>query len=264
MIAGMIARHHCRELRFRRSWTEALRYEVMRLAMLALLAATAHGQTFEVASVKPNTSGAGDGIVRPLPGNEVYVAQNMPLRILVMVAYSLTDRQLSGGPDWFAGERWDIRAKADRSYPTETLRVMLQKLIEERFQLKFRRELREMPVWELVVDKGGPKMPKHDPNDIDRGPMRGGPNGRGLSGTNLPMDHFALSLSRMLDKNVVNKTGLDGFWDVTLDFVREQDRDQNGPSIFTAVREQLGLRLVAARGPVEHMTVLSAERPTAN
>jgi uncharacterized protein (TIGR03435 family) len=236
----------------------------MKLAMLAALAGAAYGQTFEVASIKPNTSGAGGGIVRPMPGNQVYMAQNMPLLAIMTVAYTVTNRQISGGPDWITTERWDLNAKADRSYPTEQLRVMLQKLLEERFQLKLRREPREMPVWELVVDKGGPKMPKHDPADLDRGPMGPGPNGRGMSGKNLPMSYLAFSLSRMLDRNVVDKTGLDGSWDVTLDFVREQDPNQDGPSIYTAVREQLGLRLVSARGPVEHLVIESAERPSAN
>jgi uncharacterized protein (TIGR03435 family) len=236
----------------------------MKLAMLAALAAVAYGQAFEVASIKANTSGAGGGIVRPMPGNQVYMAQNMPLLAIMTVAYTVTNRQISGGPDWIGTERWDLNAKADRSYPTETLRVMLQKLLEERFQLKLRREPREMPVWELVVDKGGPKMPKHDPADLDRGPMGPGPNGRGMSGKNLPMSYLAFSLSRMLDRNVVDKTGLDGSWDVTLDFVRERDPNQDGPSVFTAVREQLGLRLVPARGPVEHLVIESAERPSAN
>jgi len=236
----------------------------LRLGMLAALTGAVYAQSFEVASIKPNTSGSRNGIVRAMPGNQAYTAANMPLRVLIMVAYSLTDRQLAGGPDWLVSERWDINAKADRPYPTETLRVMLQRLLEERFKIRYRRDTREVALWELVSDKGGPKMPEHDPNDLDRGPMRAGANGRGLEGTNIPMDYFALSLSRMLDKNVVNKTGLNGYWDVTLDFVREQDRDQNGPSVFTALREQLGLRLVPSRGPVEFMVIESAERPSAN
>jgi uncharacterized protein (TIGR03435 family) len=124
--------------------------------------------------------------------------------------------------------------------------------------------MREMPVYELVVDKGGPKMPKHDAKDLDHPPMGPGPNGRGMSGRNLPMNYLAFSLSRMLDRNVLDKTGLDGYWDVVIDFVREQDPNQDGPSIFTAMREQLGLRLVAARGPVEHIVIESAERPSGN
>jgi uncharacterized protein (TIGR03435 family) len=237
-----------------------------RLSAVSLLAAVACAQTFEVASVKPSAPGQRGGIVRPMPGNQAYMAQNMPLRILMTVAYTVTNRQISGGPDWIDTEPWDLMAKADRAYPVEQLRVMLQKVLEERFQMKVRRETREMPVWELVVDKGGPKMPKHDPTDINRAPMGPGPgpNGRGMAGQNLPISYLAFSLSRMLDRNVIDKTGLDGVWDVSIDFVREQDPNQDGPSIFTAVREQLGLRLVSARGPVEHLVIEGAERPAAN
>jgi uncharacterized protein (TIGR03435 family) len=240
----------------------AVGYRVSLLAALCGLAGFA--QTFEVASVKPAAPGQQGGIVRPMPGNREYMARNMPLQTIMTVAYMVTNRQISGGPAWTADDRWDLNAKADKPYATEQLRAMLQKLLEERFQLKLRRETREMPVWELVVDKGGPKMTKHDPNDIDRGPMRGGPNGRGLSGTNTPMSLLALTLSRLLDRNVIDKTGLDGYWDLTIDFVRDQDPNQDGPSIFTAVREQLGLRLAAAKGPVEHIVIESAERPSAN
>lgn len=192
------------------------------------------------------------------------MAQNLPLRMLMTVAYTVTDRQIAGGPDWMGAERWDLNAKADKPYPIEQLRVMLQKVLEERFNMKIRREKREMPVWELVVDKGALKMAKHADGDVDHPPMGPGPNGRGMSGKNIPISYLAFSLSRMLDRNVIDKTGLDGCWDVTLDFVRDQDPNQDGPSIFTAVREQLGLRLVSAKGPVEHLVIESAERPTAN
>lgn len=236
----------------------------MKLFVALAAAAAAWGQTFEVASIKPAAPGQDFGIVRAMPGNREYMARNMSLRLIMSVAYSVTDRQISGGPAWTADERWDLNAKADRSYPIETLRVMLQKVIEERFGLKLRREAREMPVWELAVDKGGPKMPKHDPSDIDRPPIGPGPNGRGMSGKNIPMSLLALTLSRNLDRNVIDRTGLDGYWDVTIDFVRNPGPESDGPSIFTAVREQLGLRLSPGRGPVEHLVIEAAERPSAN
>ncbi len=221
-------------------------------------------QTFEVATVKPSAPGQPNGIVRAMPGNQEYMARNAPLNLMMSVAYTVTNRQLTGGPDWVGTARWDLNAKADKPYPIEQLRIMLRQVLEERFRLKLRRETREMPVYELVVEKGGPKMPKHDPNDIDHPPMGPGPNGRGMSGRNLAMNYLAISLSRVLDRNVVDKTGLDGAWDVVLDFVRDNDPNQDGPSVFTAVREQLGLRLVAAKGPVEHIVIEGAERPSAN
>ena len=224
----------------------------------------AFAQTFEVASVKASAPGQPNGIVRAMPGNQEYIARNAPLNVMMSVAYTVTNRQLAGGPDWVGTARWDLNAKADKPYPIEQLRIMLRQVLEERFQLKLRREMREMPIYELQVDKGGPKMPKHDASDIDHPPMGPGPNNRGMAGRNLTMNYLAISLSRVLDRNVVDKTGLDGNWDVVLDFVRENDPNQDGPSVFTAMREQLGLRLVAAKGPVEHIVIESAQQPSAN
>jgi uncharacterized protein (TIGR03435 family) len=231
---------------------------------LFLWGVLASAQTFEVASVKASAPGQPGGFVRAMPGNQEYIARNAPLNLMMSVAYTVTNRQLAGGPDWVGTARWDLNAKADKPYPIEQLRIMLRQVLEERFQLKLRREMREMPVYELVVDKGGPKMPKHDASDIDHPPMGPGPNNRGMSGRNLAMNYLAISLSRVLDRNVVDKTGLDGVWDVVLDFVRDGDPSQDGPSVFTAIREQLGLRLVAAKGPVEHIVIESAQQPSAN
>ena len=235
----------------------------MKFALGVALAAAALGQTFEVASVKPAAAGQTGGVVRPMPGNQEYLVRNAPLSMIMSVAYQVTNRQITGGPSWMGTDPWDINAKADKAYPVEQLRAMLQRLLEERFQMKLRREPREMPVYELVVDKGGPKMTKHDSNDINRGPLRAGPNGRGFAGTNAPMNLLALNLSRILDRNVIDKTGLDGYWDFTVDFARNPS-DTEGPTVFTALREQLGLRLVPAKGPVEHIVIEAAERPSAN
>jgi uncharacterized protein (TIGR03435 family) len=200
----------------------------------------------------------------------------MPLRLIMTVAYSVTDRQISGGPDWVSTDRYDIDAKADRPHPTDELHIMLQRLLEERFQLKLRREKREMSVWALMVDKSGRKLAEHDPGDIDHPPMGPGPQGRGLSGRNVSMEYFAFVLSRLLDRNVVDRTGLTRSYDVMIDFARdlsarpdsgepgEAARLSEGPSVFKALREQLGLRLDAARAPVDFLVIESAQRPYGN
>ena len=240
------------------------------LLLLALAAAgLAQKPEFEVASIKPTEPNyQGIRIIRPMPGNQSYMAKGMPLRAMMTVAYTVTDRQIAGGPDWVGNDLWDLNAKANRACTTDEIHDLLAKLLEERFKLKVRHEKREMPVWELVVDKAH-KMPVHDPNDLDRGPMGPGPNGRGLAGKNLPMNYFAFVLSRMLDRNVIDKTGLPGYFDITLDFVRERPFDgpappQDGPTIFNALREQLGLRLVSGRGPVEFLVIEHVEKPTEN
>ena len=249
----------------------------MKGAILLLCAAAAfcQGLDFEVASVKPSAPGGRGGIVRPLPGNQTYIVQNMPLRLIMTVAYSVTDRQIAGGPDWIAMEPFDITAKAGRPSTTDELHVMLQRLLEHRFQLKVRHERRELPVWALVVDKGGPKLPSHDPSDLDHPPLGLGPNRRGLAGPNVTMQYFAFVLSRLLDRNVIDRTGLAGYYDIALDFARdplpgaspgggEPTFAADAPNIFSAVRQQLGLRLESTKGPVEFLVVESAQKPSAN
>lgn len=246
-------------------------------AMLLAAIATAAAQevpTFEVASVKASAPGGRGGIVRMLPGNQTYIANNVPLRLIMTVAYSVTDRQISGGPDWINTDRWDINAKADRRYTSDELHAMLARLLEDRFQLQVRHEKREMAVYALTVDKGGPKMAEHDPADLDHPPFGPGPGGRGTSGRNVQMSFFAFMLSRLLDRNVIDRTGLTKYYDLTLDFVRDvppqpeaapgEPQRPDGPSVFTAVREQLGLRLEPAKGPVEFLVIERAERPSQN
>ena len=129
-----------------------------------------------------------------------------------------------------------------------------------------------MPVWALVVDKGAPKLIRHPEGEPDHPPMTAGPNGRGAAGRNLSMDFLALNLSRILDRNVVDRTGISGYYDVVLDFVPEAppapdgvaQQSELGPTVFQALREQLGLRLDPSRAPVEYLTIESATRPLAN
>jgi uncharacterized protein (TIGR03435 family) len=191
------------------------------IVVCPIICQTTPRRSFEVASVRPSAPGGRGGIIRPLPGNQTYIARNMPLRAIMTVAYSVTDRRISGGPEWVDDQRFDINAKADRSYTSDELHVMLQRLLEERFQLKVRHEKRELPVWALVVNKGGPKLQEHDPNDIDHPPIGPNPQGRGVAGRNVSMEYFAFVLSRLLDRNVIDRTGLTQHYDITLDFVRE-------------------------------------------
>jgi len=233
--------------------------------------------SFDVASIKPSAPGLRGGIVRSLPGNQTYIARNMPLRMIMTVAYTVTDRQIAGGPDWIANEPFDIEAKAERPHSTDELHKMLQRLLEERFQLKVRREQRQLPVYALVVGNGSARLQEHDPEDIDHPPIGPGPNGRGLAGRNVSMPYFAFVLSRLLDRNVIDRTGLAGTYDLTLDYAREQavrivgpgaapaePPGPEGPTIFQALRSQLGLRLESAKGPVDFLVIERVERPSAN
>jgi uncharacterized protein (TIGR03435 family) len=189
------------------------------LVLTALLVAGALAQpkaplTFDVASVKAAAPGARGGVVRQMPGKQRYIATNVPLRLIMTVAYSVTDRQISGGPSWVGTDLFDIDAKAAKPGSSDDLHEMLAHLLEERFQLKIRHETKELPVYELVVDKGGPELPVHDPADLEHAPMGG--TAAGLTGANVTMNYFAFVLSRNLDRNVIDKIGLTEHYDVKL------------------------------------------------
>ena len=239
--------------------------------------------TFDVASVKPSAPGGRGGIIRQMPGGLTYHGEGVQLRVAMTVAYTVTDRQISGGPSWMNTDRFDIEAKAARPRTPDELHVMLQHLLEERFHLKVRRETREEPVWALVVDKGGSKMPAHDPGDLDHPPMglqvvRGSDGSLcgGLAGHNVTMEYLAFTLSRNTDRTVIDRTGLPARYDLNLQFLPDAARtaapDGGGaPAISpdcadlpSALPKQLGLRLESAKGPVQFLVVEHAEKPTEN
>jgi uncharacterized protein (TIGR03435 family) len=237
-------------------------------ALIALCAFAQAPLTFDVASVKATGPGARGGMVRQMPGGQRYLASNVPLRLIMTVAYSVTDRQIAGGPSWVGTDPWDLDAKCEKPHNPDELHDMLARLLEERFQLKIRHEKKELPVYELVIDKA-PKLTKHDPADLDHPPMGGTIDG--LEGTNVTMNYFAFTLSRNLDRNVIDKTGLTARYDLKLNFAREGLKrpdgtpiEQDGPTIFTALKEQLGLKLVPAKGPVDFLVIEHAEKPIDN
>jgi uncharacterized protein (TIGR03435 family) len=220
--------------------------------------------SFEVASLKVAAPGQQGGIIRPMRGNQSYVATNMPLRQLIRIAYGVSDRQLSGGPDWVNTTTFDMDAKADKPATVDELHLMLRSLLEERFQLKVHRESKEQAVYALTVEKGGPKMTVHQPVETDYPPISGGGIGP-RSARNAAMSYFAFYLSQQLDKWVIDKTGLADRYDFTVQWVPdrpvrpaggpEEATPPEGPTIFVALKEQLGLRLDPAKGPVEYLII---------
>ena len=221
--------------------------------------------SFEVASLKPAAPGQQGGIIRPMRGNQSYVAQNMPLRALIRIAYGVSDRQLSGGPDWVNTTLFDMDGKAEKPATIDELHLMLRSLLEERFDLKVHRESKEQSVFALVVDKGGPKMTVHQPVETDYPPISGGGIGP-RTARNAVMSYFAFYLSQVLDKWVIDRTGLTDRYDFTIQWVPDRPPPPpgspeaaapppEGPTIFAALKEQLGLRLDATKGPVEYLVI---------
>jgi uncharacterized protein (TIGR03435 family) len=271
--------------------------------------------TFEVASVKPNHSGDGRVQIGNTPG--AFRAINVTPRMLIEFAYNIKDPELSGGPSWINSERYDIDAKVadapdnrqkldaeDLELASQQRRLMLQSLLADRFKLTVTRETKDLPIYNLIVAKGGPKFhetttPLPDPAAAPPEPPRPGQPlrdrgirvgfGRGqLDMNGAPMKAFANALSDQLGRNVVDKTELKGNYDLSLKFTPEVGQggfffggrpggpdgrpagdappppDSSGPSIFTALQEQLGLKLESTKGPVETLVISSIERPSEN
>ena len=263
--------------------------------------------SFEVATVKPSASGENRSSIMGQPGGR-FTVTNATLKMVIGVAYRVRDFQILGGPGWAGTDRWNIEGKAEEGSipqvappfdPTapNPLMLMVQSLLEDRFHLKMHREMRELPVYDLVVAKSGSKMKLSDDQSPivapERGsppppkPQRGGPMPRGMMAMGLgsmdangvPFSNFIQALSQQLGRTVIDKTGLKGFYDIKLQWTPELGAglvksggsdsdppppDTSGPSIFTAIQEQLGLRLESAKGPVEVLVIESVQRPAEN
>ena len=251
-------------------------------AVLVVLssAVAAGGQEFEVASVKPNTSGAANTSVGATPGG--YVGTNVPLRLLVTLAYRLRGFQVIGGPSWINTERFDVTARAPEGASQSEILPMLRTLLAQRFKLVVRTESRDAPIFALVLARSDGRLgPQLTPSTTDCTPpapnlpgacrMSGtiGSAAGSLKATGQPLTELASFLGSNVDRIVVDRTGLTGRFDIELSWKGTPLRPapdappaaSDGPSVFTAVQEQLGLRLEPARGPVEHLVIESAERP---
>ena len=241
-----------------------------------------HGQnqparlTFEVASVKASAPGGRGGGIRAQPGGQRYTAQNIPVKLMISLMYKVPTRQISGGPGWLDTDGYDVEAKADHSYRLDDLHVMYQNLLADRFKLKFHKEIREGAVYALTVDKPGSKMKVNESPEDFNFPISPGKDGV-IIGTRVSMRHFCWWLGQVLQRDerpVIDKTGLDKNYDFTLAFMPELPPDvpkenlprgrQDSPSIFEALKEQLGLRLQAQKGPVEYYVIDHVERPAEN
>ena len=272
----------------------------------SLIAQESSAPAFEVASIKPNKSGD-PGTRFGLPGGGNFTATNATARELVRIAFQLQEHQLIGLPDWTRNERFDIIARAaqdialtgDPGKPTPVF-LMLQSLLRERFQLTARPDTREMPIYALVMARAdgqlGAKLTRSTtdcaavfqaqreraksgappPAPSDR--VLCGSRGRqgSLVGGAVELDggeaSLAMILSRLMGRPVVNRTGLTGAFDFTLEFTQPAGGSSTGadsvpadsplPSLTIAVQEQLGLKLESGRGPVEALVIDRFERPT--
>jgi uncharacterized protein (TIGR03435 family) len=267
--------------------------------------------SFEVASIKPNHSGdTGTHINIADPSR--FVAINVTAKFLVTYAYNMRDYQVSGGPAWIASDRFDIVAKVEDSLAREIpkllpaqrqdqMRLLVRSLVADRFKLSVSHETKQLPVYALVVAKGGSKLkevpppnvqsnagsspPPSAPGVAQHSPQPGGygmdiDNGRAiLTARAIPISNLVNILSQPLGRPLVDQTGLKGTYDIALKWTPDDgpsgsqpsvlpdsasESDAGGGAIFTALQEQLGLRLESTKGPVDTIVIDHIEMPSEN
>ena len=193
------------------------------------------------------------------------VAQ-MTTKVLIQMAFGLKGFQVSGGPSWLDNDNYDFSARtaAPVILRDVVLQPYLQSLLADRFHLKYHHETKEFPVYRLVTAKNGPKLTPHTGEGGEGTSSNGNGVSEKMNGTKLTMAAFASFLARPMDRPVVDGTGIQGTFDVKLEWSPDQSGDSPGPSIFTALQEQLGLRLESGKGPVDILIVDSVDRPSEN
>lgn len=236
---------------------------------------------FEVASVKPNTSTSTARMFQAMPGGRVNLV-NLSLRELIFRAYQTQDHLLVGAPEWINDERFDVVAKAAGNTSPPQMLLMVRTLLADRFSLVMHREIREMPIYSLVAarrDKrpgpslkattcvpGTPGAPMPDTRDgqgrFQCGVNRFGPGQILLTGNTLDALANRLGSLAAVNRSVVNHTGIDGQFDMELSFTADAGTSSSDAvSLFTAIQDQLGLKLEPSRGPVEVLVIDHVERP---
>jgi uncharacterized protein (TIGR03435 family) len=252
-----------------------LRAILLSVPFAQLVCAQTAAPAFEVATVKPSPdlmqwSGF------QFPGGGRFEASHVTVKAMVAYAYGVRDFYVSGGPGWAGSDRFEIVAKAEASATPAQMRAMLQTLLAERLKLAVRRETKEVTVYQLVAAKDGVKS-----SGLTESSRNGGIRfvGRGqIEGMGNPMRGLANYLQTLLDQVVVDKTGLTGNYDFKLSWTPDESQagkpgaqaglpnaaEPGGASIFTALQEQLGLKLESSKGPVETLVIEHVEKPSDN
>jgi uncharacterized protein (TIGR03435 family) len=241
---------------------------------------SASSPEFDVAVIRPNpgdTTGHSHIWSSASDGN--FKAQNVTALDLIRYAFGMPEMRISGGPGWMRSAKFDLEAKSDPAIDArlrgldsaaarEQKRHMLQALLADRFALKVHQETRELPIYALVVAKGGPRF---QPSKINGTTINNGSGQITVKGSDHTLALLAEQLSRSLGRIVVDKTGLDGRYELSLKWAPDDApaggataSADTGPSIFTAIQEQLGLKLESGKGPVPILVIDHLDLPSQN
>ena len=242
-----------------------------KISWLVSFAAMAWAQSpsFEVAAINLDKSGSGNSNWNDHTSR--MTAINVSLRALIAFAYQVHDFQISG-PDWLRSQRFDIQAEGAEWANRAERPTIMQNLLVERFKLALHRETKELPIYALVIAKNGLKLQSVDPHGES-----GVSSGRGyMTLKKASLKEIVDSLSRRVDRPVVDNTGLTGGFNGELHWTPDDEQSSpggpgdsalpdTGPSLFTAIQEQFGLKLIPQKGPVEFLVVDHVEKvPTEN
>jgi uncharacterized protein (TIGR03435 family) len=263
------------------------------MTLLVAAACRASGQSaaplaFEVATIKP-VDGVANGTHIGLSPGGLFTATNATLKDLIRLAYDVRDFQISSGPSWLNTERYDITAKAEgpgisedeirkmpdaqRAQVQDQYVQRLKALLADRFQLRLHREIKELPVYALIAAKNGPRI-QAETDGAPKGPTtrvsRTATGDTEITVSGIPLTRFANLLSDQVGRTVFDKTGLDGNFTFKLTFAPDAVQQAgagagtDGPSIFTALQQQLGLKLDPQKGPVEVVAIDDAQKASEN
>ncbi|HLJ45602.1 MAG TPA: M56 family metallopeptidase [Bryobacteraceae bacterium] len=238
-------------------------------------------ERFEVAAIKLSKSTGGMHMLQTLPGGGIRLGGET-LKGLISMAYGVEESRISGGPSWIGSTGFDIVAKPEQGDTAEAqpapgtrawarMQQRLRTLLEERFQLKIHEVSKDANIYALIFVKKGPKLKPAERDDIPPGTMRDRTQITGRAGT---MQMLATVLSNMLRRPVEDRTGLTGKYDYVLEYAPEPegfghaddppDGESRGPSVFTALQEQLGLKLESVKGSIVDLVIDRAEKPSNN
>ena len=228
---------------------------------------------FEVASIKPSSPTERGSSINRNPGS--LITRNFKVQQLIQVAYRVQEYQVTGGPGWVKSDGYDIVGKFDQPEDAPKLsnavsmaqtNSRLRNLLVERFLLKMREETKELPIYSITLGKNGHKLKSVDPGSGESMSVNQNNSSGTMRCTRVTLKSFADSLGNILGRPVVNETGLDGTFDFELTWSADltATADQSGPSIFTALQEQLGLKLESKKGLVKVYVIEQVQRPTEN
>jgi bla regulator protein blaR1 len=257
---------------------------------VAAQSSNAPAARFDVVAIKRSPEGGSGVTFAPMPGGRLHVVNN-PVMNLIQNAYNIPQYRITGAPEWVKEERYDLEAKTEGSPSRAEMMLKLQTLLADRFRLKIHRETKDGPVFILTVPKGGSRLSRFKEGScVDRSPgavlapdekrpncgnnlLRQRGQNFAWVATRIDMRGVADVLAIITRRNVIDQTGITGLFDVNVELppllpevggVSDQPAADSGVSMFTVLREQLGLTLESGKGPVDYLVVDSVARPSEN